>query len=109
MLVRQGPQIVADEFIQQLAARGGSRCLRARRQPLPRHAGKALAVDFHGRIHGDHVALADAPLQALYRLPGGGKALRHIEPVQQHGVVAGKILLRVGQHAQAVLADLRIR
>ncbi|MNK94501.1 hypothetical protein D3C87_1147030 [compost metagenome] len=110
MLARQGPQVVADDFIEQLAARGGRLIrLRAGGQPLARHVGKTLAIDFHGRIHGDHIALADASLEPLQRQPGGGETLRHVEPVQQHGVIAGKVLLRVGQHTQAVLAYLRIR
>jgi len=78
------------------------------RQEGPRHGGKGLPVQFRRGIHGDHVRRAHLAGQPRQCLPGGREALRQVQSVQHHGVIAGEVVAVVRQHAQTVFADLRI-
>lgn len=84
------------------------RCLSAG-EKVARNGCEALALEFRGRVHPYHVLGPDAVLQRLNRPPRFGKAPLDVEPVEEHRIVAGKIVEVVVQHPQAKLFDLCIR
>src|SRR6267378_132410 len=70
--------------------------------------GEALPFQLRRRVHADHAPLVDPAFERLERAPGFGKALRYLEPVEEHRLVARKVFPVVLQHAQGVALDLRV-
>ena len=121
VLERQAAEIGAEELAPEVVR--AARALRARRcaraaswRPRPhvapgsppRRVAKSLlsssAAAFMRRI----AASSMLPSRCLQRVPGLRQALRQIRAVEQHRVVARKILPIVGEHGQAVLVDLGV-
>ncbi len=69
---------------------------------------EATAFDLGRGVHADHTPLVDPAFERLERVPGFGKALRYLEPVEEHRLVARKVFPVVLQHAQGVALDLRV-
>jgi hypothetical protein len=72
------------------------------------HRREILVVELGGGVHAPHRGVIDGAFEALQRLPGLRQALRQIRAVEQHRVVAGKVLAVVGKHGQSVLVDLGV-
>src|SRR5882762_949417 len=69
---------------------------------------EALPFQLRRGVHADHSTLVDPAFERLERVPGFGKALRYLEPVEEHRLVARKVFPVVLQHAQGVALDLRV-
>src|SRR5690349_2970738 len=88
------------------SAMAAARDTAARASEEFRGLGEALAFQLGRGVHADHQPRVDASLELPERLPGLRKALRHVGPVEQHGVIAGKELPVVLEQAQAIALDL---
>ena len=107
VLARKPPEIRAEQ-------RARANCARARRPRLPparkvfATSAKLLCSSSAAALRRIICALVYPAFQALQRLPCLRQALRQIEPVQQHRVVARKHAAVVLEHAQAVALDLGV-
>jgi hypothetical protein len=108
MLQRQPRQVGPQQAVDKALPRGRGAGAGAATAVFAHDGVEAQLVDLGTRIQPHHRRFVDRSGQRLQGAPGGRVALRQVQPVQQHRVVARKVRTVVDQHAQPAVADLRI-
>jgi hypothetical protein len=86
----------------------GRRHAQARLEEVRRHTGLGLPVDLDPLVEARHGRPVDGSLDAAEGRHHAGMPRLEVGTVDEHGVVAREVRQVVGEHAQAVVLDLRV-